>query len=90
MLPPRPLATPLPSFSDRARPNMKIRFIIGTDGHLHKLAVINSGGVAADTKAVNALRQWRYRPALCNGVPMEAEGTVEFPGSRTSQHRDNQ
>jgi hypothetical protein len=24
------------------------------------------------------VRYWRYRPALCNGVPTDAEAKVEF------------
>ena len=78
--PPRPLATPLPALRKTGQANLKIRFVIGVDGRLHKMAVVNSAGRAADSKAVDALRQWRYKPAMCNGVPMEAEGTVEFPG----------
>jgi len=70
----------LPTLPKAGRGNLKIRFVIGVDGRLHKLAVVNSAGRAADSKAFNALRQWRYEPATCNGVPMEAEGTVEFPG----------
>jgi TonB family protein len=80
VLPPKPLATPLPALPKAGRGNLKIRFVIGVDGRLHKLAVVNSAGRTADSKAFNALRQWRYEPATCNGVPMEAEGTVEFPG----------
>jgi len=80
VLPPKPLATPLPTLPKAGRGNLKIRFVIGVDGRLHKLAVVNSAGRAADSRAFNALRQWRYEPATCNGVPMEAEGTVEFPG----------
>lgn len=80
VLPPKPLATPLPTFPKAGHGNLKIHFVIGTDGRLHKLAVLNSAGRVADSKAVNTLRQWRYKPAMCNGIPMEAEGTVEFPG----------
>jgi len=80
VLPPKPLATPLPTLPKAGRGNLKIRFVIGVDGRLHKLAVVNSAGRAADSRAFNALRQWRYEPATCNGVPVEAEGTVEFPG----------
>ena len=80
VLAPKPLATPLPALPKAGRGNLKIRFVIGVDGRLHKLAVVNSAGRAADSRAFNALRQWRYEPATCNGVPMDAEGTVEFPG----------
>jgi len=27
---------------------------------------------------LEAVRFWRYRPAMCNGVPTEAEAKVEF------------
>jgi len=80
-LPPKPLATPLPALPRASHGKVKISFIIGTDGRLHKLVVLNSAGRAADSKAFDALQHWRYEPALCNGVPMEAEGTVEFPGN---------
>ena len=79
-LPPKPLATPLPRFHKAGRGKLKIHFVIGTDGRLHKLAIVNSAGRVADSKAVDTLRLWRYEPATCNGIPMEAEGTVEFPG----------
>ena len=79
-LPPKPLATPLPALPKAGRGTLKISFVIGVDGRLHKLAVLSSGGRAADSKAFDALRLWRYQPATCNGIPTEAEGTVEFPG----------
>ena len=79
--PPRPVAMPLPPFRKPGQAKLRIRFAIGVDGRLHKMAVVNSAGRTADSKAVNTLRQWRYTPAMCNGVPMEAEGTVEFPGN---------
>jgi len=79
--PPRPVAMPLPAFRKPGQAKLRIRFAIGVDGRLHKMAVVNSAGRTADSKAINTLRQWRYTPALCNGVPMEAEGTVEFPGN---------
>jgi TonB family protein len=79
ILPPKPLATPLPAFPKAGHGELKIRFVIGTDGRLHKLAIVNSAGRTADSNAVKTLRQWRYKPATCNGVPTEAEGTVEFP-----------
>jgi protein TonB len=79
MLPPKPVATPLPALPKSAGGKVKVRFVIGIDGRLHKLAVLSSAGRAVDIKAVKALQRWRYQPATCNGVPMEAEGSVEFP-----------
>ena len=79
MLPPRPVATPLPTLPKSARGKVKVRFVIGIDGRLHKFDILNSAGRAVDVKAVKALQRWRYEPASCNGVPMEAEGSAEFP-----------
>jgi len=81
MQPPRPLATPLPSLRKSRRGNLRISFVIGIDGRLHKVAVVRSAGPAADSQAINTLRQWRYKPATCNGEPVEAEGTVVFSGN---------
>jgi len=71
----------LPALQKSRKASVKIRFVIGIDGRLHRMAVVNSAGRAADSKAVNALRHWRYRPATCNGEPVEVEGTVVFPGN---------
>lgn len=79
MLPPKPVATPLPQLPSVGGGKLKLRFVIGIDGRLHNLDVLNSAGRTADSKAVETLQHWRYEPATCNGVPMEAEGSVEFP-----------
>jgi TonB family protein len=76
---PEPLATPNPLLET---PDLKITisvsFIIGTDGRVHSPLILASAGTAPDRKVLNAVRTWRYRPALCNGVPTETEGKVEF------------
>ena len=78
--PPEALATPHTSVA--AIPdNTKIvvNFIIGTDGQVYSPFVLE--GKASDNlnrKLVNEVRTWRYRPALCNGVPTDAEVKVEL------------
>jgi TonB family protein len=76
---PEPLATPNPLL-DTPDFNSKISvsFIIGTDGRVHSPLILESAGSSPDRKVLNAVRSWRYRPALCNGVPTEAEGNIEF------------
>lgn len=82
--PPEPLATPnplleTPDFDSKVF-NLKISvsFIIGTDGRVHSPLILESAGTSPDRKVLSAVRSWRYRPALCNGVPTEAEGNIEF------------
>ena len=49
--------------------------IIGTDGRLKDMKLV-SGNRALATEAFRALRDWRYRPYLLNGKPIEAETRI--------------
>lgn len=77
--PPEPLATPNPLL-DVAEPNSKVSvsFIIGTDGRVHSPFILESAGPAEDRTILEAVRSWRYRPAMCNGAATETEARVEF------------
>lgn len=77
--PPEALATPNPLL-DKPDPSAKITvsFIIGTDGRVHSPLILESAGPSEDRTVLDTVRYWRYRPALCNGVPTEAEGKIEF------------
>jgi TonB family protein len=61
-------------------PSLKISvsFIVGTDGRVHSPLILESSGTREDHAILNTVRAWRYRPAMCNGVPTETEGKVEF------------
>lgn len=58
---------------------VKIRATIGTDGVIRNWEVI-SGNPIFYTSSIAAIRQWRYRPTLLNGEPVEVETfiTVNF------------
>ena len=58
--------------------NVRVSFIVGSDGHVHSAFVLDSGGSAEDQIVLRAVRFWRYRPALCNGVPTDSEARVRF------------
>jgi TonB family protein len=77
--PPEALTTPNPVFEPSA-PGLKIKvsFIVGTDGRVHSPLILESSGTTGDHTILNAVRAWRYRPAMCNGVPTETEGKIEF------------
>ena len=77
---PEPLTTPDPLIDDPTTDGEKlsVSFIIGTDGLVHSAFVLNSIGDPQDRAALNAVSSWRYRPALCNGIPTETEGRIEF------------
>lgn len=83
--PPQALATPDPLL-DETDLNSKasVSFIIGTDGRVHSALILESAGPHEDRTILEAVRFWRYRPALCNGVPTEAEAKVEFSNRQES------
>ena len=77
--PPQALATPDPLLDERdLNSKASVSFIIGTDGRVHSALILESAGPNEDRTILDAVRFWRYRPALCNGVPTESEAKVEF------------
>jgi TonB family protein len=58
---------------------VSLRAIIGRDGRIRELEVLNGSGFL-QASAVAAVREWRYRPTLLNGVAIEVETliTVNF------------
>jgi TonB family protein len=77
--PPEALLTPdpLPHVQDDDL-DVRVSFIVGSDGHVHSAFVLDSGGSDEDQIVLRAVRFWRYRPALCNGVPTDSEARVRF------------
>jgi TonB family protein len=57
---------------------VRVSFIVGSDGHVHSAFVLTSGGNDEDRAVLRTVLQWRYRPALCNGVPTDYEARVRF------------
>jgi TonB family protein len=51
--------------------------VIGTDGNVENLRVI-SGPQELQQSALDAVRQWTYKPYLLNGNPVEVETTVNI------------
>lgn len=59
--------------------DVKLHAVIAKDGTIQSLSVV-SGHPALAAAAVDAVRQWRYRPYYLNGEPVEVETfiTVSF------------
>jgi TonB family protein len=77
--PPEALLTPDPLLHAQDDDmNVRVSFIVGSDGHVHSAFVLNSGGSDEDQIVLRAVRFWRYRPALCNGVPTDSEALIRF------------
>ena len=70
-----------PSIARAARISgrVELRASIGTDGVVRQMEVL-SGNPLLVQAAVAAVRQWRYRPTLLSGEPVEVDTiiTVEY------------
>jgi protein TonB len=55
--------------------HVELHAIIATDGSIQSLAVI-SGDPLFYASALDAVRQWRYRPTILNGLPVEVDTTI--------------
>ena len=77
--PPEALVTPDPPLQfDDENLRVRVSFIVGADGRVHSPFILDSGGMREDQIVLRAVRHWRYRPALCNGVPTDSEARVQF------------
>jgi periplasmic protein TonB len=52
-----------------------VHAIIGTDGVRKELTIV-SGDPDLAKAALEAVRQWRYRPTLMNGMPVEVDTSI--------------
>ena len=77
--PPQAIATPDPLWRpNHQRPRVEVSFIVGTDGRVHSPLILESAGISGDQRVLLTVKTWRFRPAMCNGVPTETEGRVSF------------
>ena len=51
---------------------MELHAVIATDGSVQSLEVV-SGDPLFVSSALDAVRQWRYRPTYLNGQPVEID-----------------
>ena len=74
--------SPEPSFSDEARKQkmqgiVQLILVVGKDGRTYDIHVRQSLGMGLDEKAIEAVRNWRFRPAILNGQPVDTRIAIE-------------
>jgi protein TonB len=72
-----------PDYTDEAKESgiegrIVLRVMIASDGNPSDIAVVRPLGYGLDEKAVEALRQWVFRPATKDGKPVDFEASVEM------------
>lgn len=76
------LFAPEPEFSEEARKakvagNVLVYLQVDTSGHPTHVRVLRGIGLGLDEKAMEAVRQYKFRPAMENGHPVAVEMNVE-------------
>ena len=81
--PPRPISTPDPEYSERARKagywgTCVLALIVDAQGLPRDIRVTRALGLGLDEKAIEAVRSWRFTPAKKDGVPVAVMINVEI------------
>jgi TonB family protein len=79
---PRAIYDPEPEYSEEARKakyqgTVVLWVVIGSDGRAKDLRVQRSLGMGLDEKALEAVRKWRFAPALKDGRPVPVQVNIE-------------
>ena len=79
---PRLIYNPEPTFSDEARKSrtqgsVTLLLVVGVDGRTYDIRVQSSLGMGLDEKAIEAVRRWRFQPAMIKGQPVATQIAVE-------------
>jgi periplasmic protein TonB len=80
--PPVVLFAPEPEFSEEARKakvagNVLVYLQVDSTGHPTHVRVLRGIGLGLDEKAMEAVRQYKFKPAMENGKPVTVEMNVE-------------
>jgi TonB family protein len=71
-----------PEYSEEARKaryegTVVLEAVVRKDGRIDVLHLVRSLGFGLDENAIRALKQWRFRPATQNGVPVDSTLNIE-------------
>ncbi len=71
-----------PEYSEQARKakyqgTVVLNLIVQRDGTVRDVKIIQSLGLGLDEKAIEAVKQWKFRPGAKNGAPVDVIATVE-------------
>lgn len=78
---PRAIYSPEPEFSEEARKSkyqgeVTLLATIGADGRTRDVVVVRSLGMGLDEKAIEAVRTWRFEPAIKDGRPVAVQMNI--------------
>ncbi|HXW93559.1 MAG TPA: energy transducer TonB [Terriglobales bacterium] len=79
---PRPVFRPGPEYSEEARKakyqgTCVLWMVVGPDGKTRDIKVARTLGLGLDEKAIEAVKQWKFEPAMKEGTPVAVQVNVE-------------
>ena len=91
IVPPRQIYSPPPDYSNEARKRkiegvVTLAAVITSAGQTTQIRVLASRGYGLDEKAIEAVRNWKFKPATKNGIPVSVEMALEI-SFRLYHHR---
>jgi TonB family protein len=78
--PPKAISSPAPQYPphQKGRATVMVSTLVGEDGIPKDLQVVRSAGHDFDQAALNAARQWRFKPPTCDSSPIQARINIEI------------
>jgi TonB family protein len=79
---PVPIYAPEPAYSEEARKakyqgTVMVSIVVDPQGNVREIHVVKPLGMNLDEKAIEAVRTWRFKPGLRQGVPVPVHVLVE-------------
>jgi len=79
---PQPVSTPDPEYKEQARVAKTqgtciLWLIVDDQGRPRDIRVVRGLGMGLDTKAIEAVKQWKFQPAMKDGRPVNVQISVE-------------
>lgn len=80
--PPVVIYNPDPDYSDEARKakyqgTVVLNVIVGADGRVYNPSIARSLGMGLDEKAIERVKEWKFKPATKDGKPVPVQVNVE-------------
>ena len=79
---PQAISTPDPKYTEEARSAKTqgtciLWMIVDDQGRPRDIRVVRGLGMGLDSKAIEAVKQWKFQPALKDGRPVNVQISVE-------------
>jgi TonB family protein len=78
---PKAIYAPDPEYSEEARKlghmgTVELRLVVGPDGNPRDIRVVHTLGLGLDEKTIEAVKKWRFEPAMKDGKPVAVQINV--------------